>query len=164
VYLTRPLSQAVRVSGTPRIAVRAALTGRSPYLTALLVDYGEADRVLGTMTVAGQDCIGPGIPEDPGCFAKRVYRTVRAPFRVVSRGWLDVRNRHAPWLTEPVTPGQAYTFHWDLQPQEHVFAAGHRLGIVIISTDRDHTLRYRAGTQVDVRLGLSHALLPLAPA
>ncbi len=45
-----------------------------------------------------------------------------------------------------------------------MFAAGHRIGVVLISTDRDYTLRYRAGTTVDVELGLSHAVLPLAPA
>jgi X-Pro dipeptidyl-peptidase len=51
---------------------------------------------------------------------------------------------------------------WDMQPQDHVFKAGHRIGLVLISTDRDYTLRYRTGTRVGVQLGLSHALLPLA--
>ena len=39
-YLTRPLTGDVRLSGTPRVTMRASLAGRSPYLTALLVDYG----------------------------------------------------------------------------------------------------------------------------
>jgi X-Pro dipeptidyl-peptidase len=53
---------------------------------------------------------------------------------------------------------------WPLQPKDHVFAAGHRIGVVLISTDRDYTLRYPAGTRVGVDLGLSHAVLPLGPA
>jgi X-Pro dipeptidyl-peptidase len=79
----------------------------------------------------------------------------------VSRGWLDVRNRHSPAVTEPVRPGQEYTFSWELQPQDHIFAAGHRIGLVLISTDRDYTLRYPAGTVVTTRLGLSNVSLPL---
>jgi X-Pro dipeptidyl-peptidase len=49
-----------------------------------------------------------------------------------------------------------------LQTQDHVFPAGHRIGLVLISTERDHTLRYPAGTEVGVRLGVSRVELPLA--
>lgn len=161
-FLTTPLSSGVRLSGTPRVTVRASLDGRSPYLTALLVDYGADTRFAGIGTVPGQDCIGPGIPEDPGCFNKRVYLTQETPWKIVSRGWLDVRNRYSVSNETPVQAGRTYTLSWDLQPQDHVFKAGHRIGVVLISTDRDHTLRYRAGTTVETELGLSHLLLPLS--
>ena len=160
-YLTQPLGAATRLSGTARMTVRASLDGRSPFLTALLVDYGSDTRFAGVRRLAEEDCVGPGIDGDPGCFARREYITEVTPWKIVSRGWLDVRNRHSPRVTEPIVPGRTYTFSWDLQPQDHVFAAGHRIGVVIISTDRDFTLRYRAGTTVGVRLGLSHVLLPL---
>jgi X-Pro dipeptidyl-peptidase len=161
VYLTPPLTAATRLSGTARVSVRASLDGRSPYLTALLVDYGADSRFAGFMSVPGQDCVGPGIPGDPGCFSRSAYRTQVTPRKIVSRGWLDVRNRTSPRVSEPVVPGQVYPLSWDLQPQDHIFAAGHRIGVVIISTDRDFTLRYRAGTTVGVRLGVSQVVLPL---
>jgi X-Pro dipeptidyl-peptidase len=108
------------------------------------------------------DCVGPGTPEDPGCFARREYVTRETPFKVVTRGWLDGRNRLSPSVSRPLDPGTTYTFTFELQPNDHIFKAGHRLGIVLISTDRDFTLRYPAGTTVDVQLGFSHALVPLA--
>jgi X-Pro dipeptidyl-peptidase len=161
-YLTPPLDHAARVSGTPRVTVRASVDGRSPYLTALLVDYGTDVRFAGFRRLPEMDCIGPGIPEDPGCFARREYVTAETPYQIVSRGWLDVRNRHSPAVTEPDQPGQEYTFSWELQPQDHVFAEGHRIGLVLISTDRDFTLRYPAGTVVTTHLGLSNVLLLLS--
>jgi X-Pro dipeptidyl-peptidase len=161
-YLTGPLTTDVRLSGTPRILVRASLDGRSPYLTALLVDYGEDNRFAALITVPGQDCVAPGIPEDPGCFNKRAYRTAVTPWKIVTRGWLDVRNRYSFSHEVPVQAGRTYTLTWELQPQDHVFKAGHRIGLVLISTDRDHTLRYRTGTRVEADLGLSHVLLPLS--
>jgi X-Pro dipeptidyl-peptidase len=161
-FLTTSLDRDVRLSGTPRVTVRASLDGRSPYLTALLVDYGTDTRFAGITTVPGQDCIAPGIPEDPGCFNKRAYVTRETPWKIVSRGWLDVRNRYSQWDETPVTAGRTYTLSWDLQPQDHIFKAGHRIGLVLISTDRDHTLRYRTGTVVEAELGLSHLLLPLS--
>ncbi len=161
-YLSAPLSAGVRLSGTPRVTLQAALDGRSPYLTALLVDYGPGVRYAGQRTVAGQDCIGPGIPGDPGCFNRREYVTATTPWKIVTRGWLDVRNRASISRSLPIEPGRTYPLRWDLQPQDHVFEAGHRIGLVIISTDRDHTLRYRAGTVVTVRHGLGNVVVPLA--
>ncbi len=46
-YLTGPLPSAVRVDGIPSVSLRASLDGRSPYLTALLVDYGTDTRRMG---------------------------------------------------------------------------------------------------------------------
>ncbi|MFI5495057.1 Xaa-Pro dipeptidyl-peptidase [Actinoplanes sp. NPDC051859] len=161
-YLTAPLTTETRLSGTASVSVRADITGKSPYLTALLVDYGPADRYAGVRTIPGQDCIGPGIPEDPGCFNRREYVTAQTPYEIVSRGWLDARNRLSPSRTTPIEPGKTSTFTWKLQTQDHVFAPGHRIGLVLTSTDRDHTLRYPAGTEVGVRLGVSKLVLPLA--
>ncbi len=161
-YVTKPLDRPVRLSGTPRVALRASLDGRSPFLTALLVDYGTDVRFAGLRRLPDLDCIGPGIPEDPGCFNRREYVTQETPFKIVTRGWLDVRNRHSESVTEPIEAGKTYLLSWQMQPQDHIFKAGHRIGLVVISTDRDYTLRYRPGTRITVHLGLGHVLLPLA--
>ncbi|MET0414834.1 MAG: Xaa-Pro dipeptidyl-peptidase [Actinoplanes sp.] len=151
VTLTEPLTRETRLSGTPEVTVRASLDGESPYLTAMLVDYGPAERYAGLRTLLEEDCIGPGIEGDPGCFRRREYVTAETPYEIVTRGWLDVRNRLSPARTTPVEAGRTYTLRWNLQTTDHVFAAGHRIGVVLISTDRDHTLRYPAGTVVGVR-------------
>ncbi|GIM89615.1 Xaa-Pro dipeptidyl-peptidase [Paractinoplanes toevensis] len=163
IYLGPALTRATRLSGTVKVTLRADLAGKSPYLTAMLVDYGTADRWAGTRTLPDQlDCIGPGITGDPGCFARREHVVASTPYEIVTRGWLDVRNRFSPAITTPIRAGQPDTFRWSLQPEDHVFAAGHRIGLVVISTDRDHTLRYPAGTVVGVRPAQSSVVLPLA--
>ena len=161
-YLSAPLTGEKRLSGTAKVTLRADLAGDSPYLTALLVDYGTATRYAGTRTLPVQDCVGPGLPEDPGCFSRREYVTAQTSSEIVARGWLDVRNRLSPARTNPIQAGKTYTFTWNLQSIDHVFAPGHRIGLVVISTERDHTLRYPAGTEVGVRLGASKLVLPLA--
>ncbi|RJL23670.1 Xaa-Pro dipeptidyl-peptidase [Bailinhaonella thermotolerans] len=162
-YVTEPLKKDVRISGKPEITVRASLKdGRSPYLTALLVDYGEDERATGGTRSTGQRvCYGQGVPGDDGCTTLRTHVTATTPFKIVSRGWLDVRNRHSESRTEPVTPGRPYLFRWDFQPQDHIFKAGHRIGVVLLSTDYDYTLRYPPGTQVSVQPGASSLWLPV---
>jgi X-Pro dipeptidyl-peptidase len=162
VHVTAPLSKDTRMSGNVDVTVKASLNGESPYLSALLVDYGNATRYAGTRTLPTQDCIGPGIEGDPGCFNQRQYVTAETPYEIVTRGWLDVRNRTSLSRTTPITPGREYTFHWNLQPNDHVFAAGHRIGVVLISTERDHTLRYPAGTVVKIDPGASKVVMKLS--
>ncbi|PRX04527.1 UNVERIFIED_ORG: dipeptidyl-peptidase IV [Actinomadura viridilutea] len=164
VYLTPRLDEAVRVNGIPRMSVRASLDGRSPYLTALLVDYGTDTRPTGARVDTGERvCFGQGVPGDDGCTTRQAHRTETAPFKIVTRGWLDARNRHSPSRTEPIAPGREYTFRWDLEPTDYVFKPGHRIGVVILSTDHDYTLRYPAGTRLTVRPGTSRLHLPIAP-
>ncbi len=161
-YLTPALARPVRVNGTPEISVRASLDGRSPFLTALLVDYGTDSRPTGAVASTGEQfCYGPGVTGDTGCTTRTAHVTGTAPFKIVTRGWLDVRNRHDPSRTEPITPGTMYSFRWDMQPNDYVFKAGHRIGVVVLSTDFDYTLRYPAGTKVEVQPGVSEIRLPI---
>jgi X-Pro dipeptidyl-peptidase len=80
---------------------------------------------------------------------------------VISRGWIDPENRNSPAVTEPITPGVEYRFKFDLQPKDSVIAAGRRLGIMVISSDRDYTIRPAPGTQLTVDLDDSHVTLPI---
>jgi X-Pro dipeptidyl-peptidase len=162
-YLTQELPSAVRMSGTPTISLRAAReSGASPYLTALLVDYGTDTRADGTLVLTGETlCYGEGIPGDTGCTALRRLGTTTTPYKIVSRGWLDIRNRHDPARTEQLKPGREYAFTWDFQPKDYLFKQGHKIGLIITSTDRDYTLRYPEGSRFTVDPGHSTVTLPL---
>ncbi|MFA1547256.1 Xaa-Pro dipeptidyl-peptidase [Actinomadura chokoriensis] len=162
-YLTGPLPGAIRVNGISSVSLRASLDGPSPYLTALLVDYGTGTRPTGARVSTGEQvCYGEGVPGDTGCTIRQALQTETAPYKIITRGWLDVRNRRDFGRTEPITAGKTYTFRWDLEPTDYVVEAGHRLGVILLSTDYDYTLRYPAGTEVTVRPGAGKVLLPLA--
>lgn len=151
-YVSDPLPRDARLSGTPRARLRAAFEGgRSPYLTALLVDYGTDTRASGNVVYGTTPvCYGQGVPGDTGCARLAEHVTVTAPFKIITRGWLDVRNRHSASRTEPLREGRFYDFAFDLEPGDYVLKAGHRLGVVVVSTDHDFTLRLPAGTRVSV--------------
>lgn len=162
-YLSATLTRDVRLSGTPSVSVRAAFAGgRSPYLTALLVDYGTDTRASGEVVYDTTPvCYGQGVPGDTGCARLAEHVTVTAPYKIITRGWLDVRNRHSASRTELLREGGFYDFDLDLQPGDYVVKAGHRLGVVLISTDRDFTLRLPPGTRVSVEPGAGSVRLPV---
>ena len=80
---------------------------------------------------------------------------------MVTRGWLDPQNRTSPSRSERVRPGERYDLRWDLQPDDHVFKAGNRIGLVVVSTDHDYTIRPNPGTQLTLAPDRSSIRLPV---
>jgi X-Pro dipeptidyl-peptidase len=81
--------------------------------------------------------------------------------RMVTRGWLDPQNRSSITRSRPIRQGQEYGFRWDLQPDDYVFAAGHRIGLVVVSTDHDYTIRPLPGTRLSLDPDDSELILPV---
>ena len=148
-YLSEPLTEAVRLSGTPTIRLRAAVDNRSAAnLTAYLVDYAAE----GT---AGLDLCSPS-----------------STCTLVTRGWMDVQNRVRRDKTDPIMQGRLYDFEFALHPDDYVFQPGRRIGLVVFSTDSGNrgssnpdnwgfTMLPLPGTQLSVQPGFSHLSLPI---
>jgi X-Pro dipeptidyl-peptidase len=80
---------------------------------------------------------------------------------MVTRGWLDPQNRHSISRSTPIKQGHKYRFRWDLQPDDYVFKAGHRMGLVVVSTDHDYTIRPLPGTELTLDPDKSELSLPI---
>lgn len=80
---------------------------------------------------------------------------------IVTRGWMDPQNRNADDVSTSIVPNQGYTFKWDMQPDDYVFQPGHRIGIVLIASDYDYTIRPTAGTKITVMPTSSEIKLPI---
>jgi X-Pro dipeptidyl-peptidase len=80
---------------------------------------------------------------------------------VISRGWIDPENRTSPAVTESIATGKSYKLTFDFQPKDSVIAAGQRLGVMILSSDYDHTIRPAPGTELTMNLRESKLRLPI---
>lgn len=83
---------------------------------------------------------------------------------VITRGWADPQNRRAIDRTSPIEPGENYSIDVAMQPDDYVFAPGHRLGIVVLSSDHDFTLRPKPGSGLELDLSRTRIRLPLVGA
>ena len=81
--------------------------------------------------------------------------------RLVTRGWADPQNRNSMSRTDAVLPGEEYAIRFELQPHDYQFAAGSRIGIVVMSSDRLFTLRPPPGTTLTLEARFSRAFLPI---
>ena len=80
---------------------------------------------------------------------------------ILTRGWIDPENRTDDWTTEAVTPGVFYRLRFDLQPKDVVVPAGRRLGLMVLSSDREFTVRPAPGTQVTLDVPGSAVSIPV---
>ncbi|MWB97606.1 Xaa-Pro dipeptidyl-peptidase [Agromyces seonyuensis] len=80
---------------------------------------------------------------------------------IVSRGWMDVQNRNSDAVTDPIEPGTSYEFDFDFEPKDYVFAAGSSLGVVVMSSDNEYTVRPAAGTRLTLDPAKSSVSLPI---
>jgi predicted acyl esterase len=80
---------------------------------------------------------------------------------ILTRGWIDPANRNSDWADATIRPGKSYRIDFDMQPKDTVVPAGHRLALMVISSDRDFTIRPQPGTQVTLDLAGSTLTLPV---
>lgn len=81
---------------------------------------------------------------------------------VVNRGWIDPQNRKSRSETFAVHPGTPYRIDVNIKADDHVFQPGHRMGIVLLSSDHDYTKRPPdSDTEIAVDVAKSSVTFPL---
>jgi X-Pro dipeptidyl-peptidase len=137
-FVTGPLAQDLKFSGTPVVSLEAAADQTDTNLGVALVDYGTDQRVLtqgdGIRNLAEEDCWGQSSAADDACYLKTEKRVGETPYEVITKGILDARNRNALTAEEDLVPGERYEFRFPLLPEDYVVKAGHRLGVVVVGS------------------------------
>ncbi|MER6977303.1 CocE/NonD family hydrolase [Streptomyces carpinensis] len=144
-YLSQPLSEPLHVSGVPLVHIQASADKTDTNLGAVLVDYGTQTRVgwersgEGITTLNTEDCWGESSAADDACYKQTIKNVITADRERVSKGVMDALNRNSLTEPEPLVPGQEYDFTLPLLPVDHVFPAGHRLGLVVVGSYRNYS-------------------------
>ncbi|MGH3016483.1 MAG: CocE/NonD family hydrolase C-terminal non-catalytic domain-containing protein, partial [Gaiellaceae bacterium] len=137
-FLSQPLVQDLRISGAPRITVRATSSLDTAYAGAILVDYGTKTRISrsgeGIVTGSVEDCWGGASASDDACYRQVSKRLQTSSQWRVARGILDGQNRNSYAVAEPLVPGEEYDFTFRLYPNDYEFSAGSRIGVVLVGS------------------------------
>ena len=62
---------------------------------------------------------------------------------------------------EPLVPGRFYDLTFDLEPDDQIIPAGKRIGLMILSSDRDFTLWPAPGTELTIDLDHTSLRVPV---
>ena len=132
MYLTEKLIEAVHLSGTPRITVKLASNKPTANLSVWLVS----------------------LPWNGN-------KNAKITDNIITRGWADPQNHRSLTESEPLVPGRFYEMKFDLQPDDQVIPVGQQIGLMIMSSDREFTLRPDPGTELTIDLDATNIQLPL---
>lgn len=80
--------------------------------------------------------------------------------RVISKGYLNLQNRHDLLEVEAVTPGEWMEFDFELQPTIYKLEKGATLRLVLYTTDFEITVRDQTDYQLTIDLAQSSLHLP----
>ncbi|MGR3908127.1 Xaa-Pro dipeptidyl-peptidase [Burkholderia sp. SR8] len=136
-----PLARFTDDATIPALTLANATTGehRSRFETA---PFATATRLSGTAT-ARVRLTFTGVAN---VTALLVDRAPDGTATIVTRAWTDPRNRVSDWFSESVLPGMPYDLKLTFMPRDYKLEAGHKLGLVVLSSDNEATLRPTPGT------------------
>ncbi len=113
----------------------------------------------------GDECTASAQEIDTACYLEVVKPTQNVTQWRVTRGIRDSSNRDSLWFADatPVTIDQEYHFKFPTMPTEHVFKAGHQIGIIIGGTNTSQASSSGSNNNVPVTLNtrMSRVILPI---
>lgn len=173
VFFSAPLRQPLRISGTPTVALKAALDKTQSNVGALLVDYTPAGETMSQITRSGEglltgtatDCWGDQDTTNgdyTACYKQVTQPTTTVSQWRVSKGILDSSNRLSLSAPSTVTIGTPTDLPIALLPQDHVFAAGHQIAVILVGNYTGFTsVAGTTGTTFTVDAKASTVTLPV---
>ena len=74
---------------------------------------------------------------DDACYFDTAQDFVTSDVDIVTRGWLDAAHHRSLRMRTPLVPGRWYSITVPIDATDAVFAAGHRLGLVLTQSDEE---------------------------
>jgi X-Pro dipeptidyl-peptidase len=168
VFLSEPLTAPLHISGTPVIKLRLSADQTDTHLGAILMDYGQAERVLhtqsgeGIITLETKDCWGESSEYDSACYKQAAKRVGVTDQELVTKGVMDAKNRTSIRFETPLVPGQKANFEFPLLPEDYVFEAGHRIGVIIVGSYSGYSATTSTtAANIELALKSSKIVLPI---
>jgi X-Pro dipeptidyl-peptidase len=166
--LSAPLTQGVRISGTPAVTLRVRVDKPTTELTARLVDYGTGTRVdylgggQGIRTLATESCWGASTTADDACYHDTAENVVTSDHAILTRGWQDAAHHVSLRFVTPLRPDRWYSITVPMQATDQRLAAGHVLGLILQAGDNEYSTPQSTGATIRLDLRGSSLTLPVA--
>ena len=140
IFKTEKLQHDIYLQGCPHIKLDVASSTDKGMLSFMLVDFGMAKRLGEVPAALDLKALDAGYQWRPDDL-KEFKLGKPTPWKMITKGHINLQNREHPWKTDELVPKTFYQFELDLQPMFYHLLKGHQLGLVIYSTDMEMTVR-----------------------
>lgn len=137
-YSSEELTEDTRISGLARLKLKEKLDNNVGILSGMLVDFGRCKRPTLELEDIDGEFLNLGL--NGGNMPYKKFKLGdETDYRVITRESINVQNRRNTYNKDEVLIGGQYDFEIDLEPMDYTLLKGHRLGLIIYSTDIEMT-------------------------
>mgnify|MGYP005975683459 CR=1 FL=1 len=153
-----PIAEDLHLNGKARLHLRLQSSTNKGLLSAQLMELGSKKYLQPYPAVLSVRTLDNGRYHMLDNLTELPFK--EASQRVISKGYLNLQNRHDLLEIETVTPGEWMEFDFDLQPTIYKLEKGATLRLVLYTTDFEITVRDQTDYQLTIDLAQSSLHLP----
>ena len=158
VTIDLPIEEDLHLNGKARLHLRLHSSTNKGLLSAQLLELGSKKYLQPYPAVLSVRTLDNGRYHMLDNLTELPFK--EAGQRVISKGYLNLQNRHDLLEVEDVTPGEWMEFDFDLQPTIYKLEKGTTLRLVLYTTDFEITVRDQTDYQLTIDLAQSSLHLP----
>ncbi|MBS6537580.1 MAG: Xaa-Pro dipeptidyl-peptidase [Streptococcus parasanguinis] len=158
VTIDLPIEKDLHLNGKARLHLRLHSSTNKGLLSAQLLELGSKKYLQPYPAVLSVRTLDNGRYHMLDNLTELPFK--EAGQRVISKGYLNLQNRHDLLEVEAVTPGEWMEFDFDLQPTIYKIEKGATLRLVLYTTDFEITVRDQTDYQLTIDLAQSSLHLP----
>lgn len=158
VTIDLPIEEDLHLNGKARLHLRLYSSTNKGLLSAQLLELGSKKYLQPYPAVLSVRTLDNGRYHMLDNLTELPFK--EAGQRVISKGYLNLQNRHGLLEVEAVTPGEWMEFDFDLQPTIYKLEKGATLRLVLYTTDFEITVRDQTDYQLTIDLAQSSLHLP----
>ena len=158
VTIDLPIEKDLHLNGKVRLHLRLQSSTDKGLLSAQLMELGSKKYLQPYPAVLSVRTLDNGRYHMLDNLTELPFK--EAGQRVITKGYLNLQNRHDLLQVEPVTPGEWLEFDFELQPTIYKLEKGTTLRLVLYTTDFEITVRDQTDYQLTIDLANSSLTLP----
>ncbi|MDB8642285.1 Xaa-Pro dipeptidyl-peptidase [Streptococcus australis] len=158
VTIDLPIAEDLHLNGKARLHLRLQSSTNKGLLSAQLMELGSKKYLQPYPAVLSVRTLDNGRYHMLDNLTELPFK--EAGQRVITKGYLNLQNRHDLLQVEPVTPGEWMEFDFELQPTIYKLEKGTTLRLVLYTTDFEITVRDQTDYQLTLDLANSSLTLP----
>ena len=158
VTIDLPIEEDLHLNGKARLHLRLHSSTNKGLLSAQLLELGSKKYLQPYPAVLSVRTLDNGRYHMLDNLTELPFK--EAGQRVITKGYLNLQNRHDLLEVEAVTPGEWMEFDFDLQPTIYKLEKGATLRLVLYTTDFEITVRDQTDYQLTIDLAQSSLHLP----
>jgi X-Pro dipeptidyl-peptidase len=153
-----PVKEDILLNGPMQLQLKVKSSVAKGLLSAQVLDFGQSKRLAPIPSLKARASLDNGRYHAQENLMELPF--VDSPYRVVTKGYLNLQNRNDLLTVEDVPADEWMTFNWDLQPTIYKFQKGTNIRLILYTTDFEITIRDNSEWIISVDLTQSKMLLP----